>query len=105
MIIVGSVFGITMITPQAGEAAEVFDAGDGAATDKPIARIRQFGTVNTLLPLVTIRAIAARPGAKCCSPAGKCVPTSVVNRYLLPADRPDLGSQVDEELTVDIDVG
>ncbi|GBE24232.1 hypothetical protein BMS3Bbin02_00501 [bacterium BMS3Bbin02] len=62
MIIVGAVVGITVLSPQAERAADAFDADDGDTADSALARIRQFGSIDTVLLVVTIWAMATKLG-------------------------------------------
>ncbi len=62
MIIVGAVVGITVLSPQAERAADAFDADDGDTADSALTRIRQFGSIDTVLLIVTIWAMASKLG-------------------------------------------
>lgn len=62
-IIVGAVLGMTVLGPQAERAAEAFDADDEDTADSALTRIRQFASIDTLLLIVTIWAMATKLGS------------------------------------------
>jgi uncharacterized membrane protein len=62
MIVVGAVVGAVVIAPQAERAADAIDADDGDTANSALARIRQFGSIDTVLLIVTIWAMASKLG-------------------------------------------
>jgi hypothetical protein len=60
MIVIGALLGIFVFDPTSKAAASAIEAGDSGATRKATTRVAVFGTIDTLLLLVTITAMVMR---------------------------------------------
>ena len=62
MVVVGAVIGIRLLGPNADKAAAAYEADDRAGGDAAAARTAMIGTVDTILLIVTITAMAMKWG-------------------------------------------
>lgn len=60
MIIVGALFGVFVFEPGSDRAADAIEAGDQPTIKRAVSRVATFGSIDTLLLLITIAAMVTR---------------------------------------------